>query len=80
MPKFKVVIIDEKFQHYEEEKKVLEPIGAELTMIDGLDPQEIIHTCKDADGILITLAPLSGETIHRFNNCKVIRRDEIIIH
>ena len=74
MSGFKVVIIDEKFKDYEEERKVLEPIDVELTMISGLNLQEIIDTCRDADGILITLAPLPAEAVVTLKKCKVISR------
>ena len=38
------------------------------------DAQEIIDTCRDADGILVTLAPLPGEAVQSFRNCKIISR------
>ena len=74
MPKFKVVIIDDKFQGYEEEKKVLESIGADLTLITGESAEEIMDACEDADGILITLAPLPAEVVNKLKHCKVISR------
>ncbi len=74
MAKFKIVIIADRFKTHEEEKKVLESIGAELIIANCVTGQEVIEACKDADGILVDLVPIPAEVIEQLKRCKVISR------
>lgn len=74
MARFKVVVTDDRFNTYEEEKEVLESIGAELTVTNCVTPEDVIAVCKDADGILVNLAPMPAEVIEKLEKCKVIAR------
>lgn len=74
MAKFKIVILDDRFETYEEEKKVLESIEAEIVFSNCVTCQEIVEVCKDADGIIVDLAPMPAEVIEQLKRCKVISR------
>jgi len=72
MPKFKVVVTDDRFGIYEAEREVLKSIDAELTVTNCVTPLDVSNACKDADGVLVCMAPMPAETIRELNNCKVI--------
>ena len=74
MAKFKVVMTDDRHKTYEEEKAVLESIGAEVIIADLNTPKEVIEACKDADGIMCNLAPMPAEVIEKLEKCKIISR------
>lgn len=74
MARFKVVMTDDRHKTYEEEKKVLESIGAEVIIANLNTIQEVIDTCKDADGIMCNLAPMPAEVIEKLEKCKIISR------
>jgi D-3-phosphoglycerate dehydrogenase len=74
MAKFKVVMTDDRHKTYEEEKAVLESIGAELIIANLNTPNEVIDTCRDADGIMCNLAPMPAEVIEKLEKCKIISR------
>lgn len=74
MAKFKVVMTDDRHKTYEEEKKVLEGIGAEVIIANLNTVQEVTDMCKDADGIMCNLAPMPAEVIEKLEKCKIISR------
>jgi len=74
MAKFKVVMTDDRHKRYEEEKKVLESIGAEVIIANLNTVQEVIDMCKDADGVMCNLSPMPAEVIEKLEKCKIISR------
>jgi D-3-phosphoglycerate dehydrogenase len=74
MAKFKVVMTDDRHKTYEEEKKVLTSMGVDVIIANCNTIQEVIDTCKDADGIMVNLAPMPAEVINKLEKCKVIAR------
>ena len=74
MAKFKVVMTDDRHKTYEEEKEVLKSIGADVIIANCTTVQEVIKNCKDADGIMVNLAPMPAEVINQLERCKVISR------
>ncbi len=74
MARFKIVMTDDRHKTYEEEKKVLQSIDAEVIIANCITEQEVIDTCKDADGIMVNLAPMSANVIEKLEKCKVISR------
>lgn len=74
MSNFKVVMTDDRHKTYDEEKKVLMSIGADLIIANCTTVQEVINNCKDADGIMVNLAPMPSEVINQLERCKVIAR------
>ena len=74
MPKFKVVMTDDRHNVYEEEIKILTSIGAEVIIANCDTEQEVIDTCRDADGIMANLAPMPAAVIEKLEKCKIISR------
>lgn len=70
----KVVIIDDRYPHYNEEHEALARIQAQVVQIKGLDPAEIRTACCDAAGIIVNLAPITADLIAGFGKCRVISR------
>lgn len=74
MGRFKVVMTDDRHGTYEEEKRVLDTIDADLIIANCSTTDEVIKVCRDADGILVNLAPMTADVIHKLERCKIIAR------
>ncbi len=73
--KFKVVIADDRYYpDYRAEEDVLGKIGAEIEVVQsGLEP-DILKACRDADGLIVNLAPITSAIIDNLEKCRVISR------
>jgi len=74
MNKYKVVVSDNRHGDYSIETEVLKEANAEVVVANCFTVGEMIETCKDADGILLDMAPLTGEVIMKLEKCKVVSR------
>jgi D-3-phosphoglycerate dehydrogenase / 2-oxoglutarate reductase len=74
MSKFKVVILDTVYSAYEQEKRVLEDIGAEVIVIDKDSMEQRQAATMDADGLLVNLNSVDKSLIDGMKKCKVISR------
>ncbi|WP_243297769.1 C-terminal binding protein [Bacillus litorisediminis] len=75
MVKFKVVVTDFEFEDLRFEERVLHQTGViEVIGAKCRTEDEVIHACREADGIINQYAPLSKRVIERLNKCKVITR------
>jgi len=74
MAKFKVVMTDDRHKTYEEEKQVLKSINADVVIANCVTAEEVIDACRDADGIMVNLAPMNAKVIEKLEKCKVIAR------
>ncbi|MGI6669855.1 MAG: C-terminal binding protein [Acetivibrionales bacterium] len=74
MPKFKVVVTDDRHGSYDVERSVLSAIGAEVVVANCETPEDVLEACRDADGIMANLAPMPAQVIQGLNKCKVIAR------
>ncbi len=72
--KLQVVITDCDHGSIEEEMEEIYRIGAELILAQVREEEEIIQTCKEADGLIIQYAPLTRRVIENLPHCKVISR------
>lgn len=70
----KVIILDDRYPHYQEETEVLKQIGIRPIIFKNSDPDEIIEICADADGIIVNLAPMNANVIAALQKCKIISR------
>lgn len=70
----RVIITDCDHGSIEEEKEVLSRIGAELVLAQVREEDKLIHTCKDADGLINQYALLTRKVLERLPKCKVIAR------
>lgn len=74
MAKYKVVVTDDRYNTYETEKEVLKSIDAEVIIKNCTTADQVADACKDADGVLVNLAPMPDEVINKLEKCKVIAR------
>jgi len=74
MAKFRVVITDLGYKTYEYEKHELQKVGAEGVLTESKNEQEVIDNAKDADGLIVRMAPVTARVIHTLEKCKVISR------
>jgi len=72
--KFKVVIADDRYKDYHEERKVLQAIDAEVLIVKSPNPKDIISAGKDADGLIVNLPPITADIIAHLQKCQVISR------
>ncbi len=72
--KYRVVITDCDHGSIDEEIEELRRIGAELILVQLRKEEEVIQTCKEADGLIIQYAPLTRRVIEALTHCKVISR------
>jgi D-3-phosphoglycerate dehydrogenase / 2-oxoglutarate reductase len=74
MARFKIVMTDDRHKTYDEEKSVLKEIDAELVIANCVTPEDVIKECRDADGILVNLAPINSDVIAKLDKCRIIAR------
>ncbi|MCK4514607.1 MAG: C-terminal binding protein [Spirochaetaceae bacterium] len=74
MPKFRVFISDYDYPDNEIEKKVLEPIGAEVIGLQCKTGEGLAELAADADAILQQYAKIPRSTIEKLHRCKAICR------
>jgi len=74
MAKYKVLIADSRHPAYEEERSVLERIGAEIIVNASDDENEIAEAVVNVDGLIVNLAPITPKVIAAMNKCKCVSR------
>ncbi len=74
MSEFKVYITDFDYPDNEIEKKILEPIGAEVVGLQCRDGKGLIEATSDADALMVQYAKISETTIQALPGLKVIAR------
>ncbi len=72
--KYKVVILDNRYDHYDQEIEVLSEIGVVPEVSYPGSSAEAVDLLHDADGILCNLFHIDAELIGRLEKCKVISR------
>ena len=72
--KAKVVLTDHAFESVEVEKEILEGL-AELVVLQGKKPEEVVAQAQDCDALLNTYwGPITAEVMARMPKCKIIAR------
>jgi D-3-phosphoglycerate dehydrogenase len=74
MAKIRVVVTDDRFGSYEEEKGVLAEVDAALEVLNLGDEAQTIEALREADAILVNLHPMPGSVIRSLARCRVISR------
>jgi D-3-phosphoglycerate dehydrogenase len=74
MPRFTVVIADNRYAAYREEQEVLAQVDAALILFPSSSPEEAKRVFATADAILVNLFPMSAEIIRGLDKCRVISR------
>jgi D-3-phosphoglycerate dehydrogenase len=70
----KVVITDHPFPSADIEREALAAIGAQLVVGRCREAAEVIDLARDADGVLVTYAPITRAVIEALTRCKIIAR------
>ena len=73
-PRFRVVVTDYDYPALDEERAVLEPIGAELVPNRARTESELIVACRGADALLNQYARLTAAVIDSLDRCRGIVR------
>jgi D-3-phosphoglycerate dehydrogenase len=74
MPEFRVVITDLGYRTYRYEKEQLERIGAEVILAESRNEDDVIKHAKDADGLIVRMAPITAKVIRSLDKCRIISR------
>ncbi|MFH1615782.1 MAG: C-terminal binding protein [Planctomycetota bacterium] len=74
MPKYRVLIADSRYPAYDEEKSVLERVGAEIIVESSDDEDKIAKAVADIDGLIVNLAPITSKVIAAMNKCRCVSR------
>ena len=71
---YKVVITDADFPSIDPELAVLSKVPAEVVLAQRREPDEVLEAARDADGLLVQYARITGDVIRGLSRCKVIAR------
>ena len=74
MTKFKVYISDYDYPDISIERKILEPIGAEVIGLKCKTGEHLAEQAADADAIIQQYAKIPRATIEQLTNCRIIAR------
>jgi D-3-phosphoglycerate dehydrogenase len=74
MDRFRVVITDCDHGSIEEEKEEVARIGAELVLAQVQQEEDLIRSCREADGLINQYAILSRKVLENLSKCKVVSR------
>lgn len=74
MSQYKVMVSDNRHGDYTIEQKILEECDAELIVLNCENSSDMIDNCKEADGILLDMAPMDREVVESLTKCKVVVR------
>lgn len=74
MAKHRVVVTDLGYPTYKYEEEQLKPVGAELVLTNCRTEDEVAAAIRDADGVIVRLAPCTAKAINATTRCKVIAR------
>jgi D-3-phosphoglycerate dehydrogenase len=76
MATYKVVVVNLGYESYEIERRLLEPLGAELVLApeDCTTEEDVIAIAEDADAILVREAPISRKVLESLTRCRIVSR------
>lgn len=73
--RLRVVILNANYPHYEAERKILSPFGAEVEHLDTQgDPARVIEAVRDADAVMVRETPIPAAAIAAMARCRGIVR------
>ena len=74
MAKWKVVITDDGYEHYDIEREVLSAADADVTVKMCDTEEDVIALAKDADGVIVRLQPFSEKVMKALPKCRAVGR------
>ena len=72
--RFRVVVTDADYPAFDEERSVLERIGAELVIHQARTEPELISACHGADALLNQYAQITPTVVESLDRCRVMVR------
>lgn len=70
----KVLIIDDKFSAYEEERGQFKDLDVDVVHCSGLDALEVEPLVADVDAVIVNLFPVRASLIKKMERCRIIAR------
>jgi len=70
----KVVVTDLGYASYDLEREQVEAIGGELVTVDCHTEEALLEPTRDADGLIVRMAPVTARVIENLHQCQVIAR------
>jgi len=74
MSRYRVVVPENRFHDYEEERRLLKEVDAEVVVYDCKNAAQLHEAVRDADGILLSQIRIDREAIEQMRRCKIISR------
>lgn len=74
MSRFQVVTTEDRMRGYEEERRILREVDADLQVYDCRDREHIVEVLRDADGVMLNLHRFDSSIIEEMRRCRVISR------
>ncbi len=74
MAKVLIAVADSVFPSLDPAQRVLDRLDAELRLAEAPTPEAITEVARQADGLLVTYAQITGDMIRTFERCRVISR------
>lgn len=74
MGEHRVVVTDDRFGSYEEEKSVLSGVDCTVEVAEISESDDPVLVFEDADALLVNLFPLTREIVKRLPKCRIISR------
>lgn len=74
MAKVLIAVADSVFPSLDPARRVLDRLDAELRLAEEPTAEAIIEAARQADGLLVTYARITGDMIRAFERCRVISR------
>ena len=71
---FKVVITDREYERIDQEKRILEEIGAQVYAYQYREPEQILRVAKDCDALIVQYAKVPKSLIDVLSCCRIIAR------
>jgi len=72
--RYRIVIVDNRYEAYQEEQKTLKEIKADVEICNPKSEEEALERVREADGVLINLHQMPAEIIRGMTRCRVISR------
>lgn len=74
MSSYKVIVSDNRHGDYSIETEILKQVDADLEIANCTTVEDMLISCRNVDGILLDMAPLSKEVVAGLQRCRVVSR------
>ena len=74
MTKWRVVITDSRFAHYDTERQVLKAVDADVTVKHCQTEEDVVECARDAHGVIVRDQPFTERVMDSLGKCRVVGR------